>query len=317
MIARAVEIVESIFRRPGLTTDLPREDVEDARASILLRLTQRFSAAEKPAIENIDHFAAKLAYHGLDDLLRARFAGRARLKRRIRYYLERDSRFALSGSGSASICSLASWPEVRGEGAWPHQATATAAMLDLSNPSDALHEIVSAVGRSVRLDELVNAVAELWRIPRRDEPPIAETAARSIPDRRPLISAELENREALSNLWREMLLLPQGQRIALLLHARDQERASAIALLIMTGVAEFIEVAEAVGLTPEQLEAAWDELPFDDNRIASILVATRQQVIALRRSARERLARRRAGVGREYGRGNRPSRHGGRSGNTP
>lgn len=317
MIARATEIVESIFRRPGVTTDLPREDVEDARASILLRLVQRFSAAEKPAVDSVDHFAAKVAYRGLDDLLRARFAGRARLKRRIRYYLERDSRFVLSGSGSASICALAGWPEGRGEGTWPDHATATVAMLDLSHPADALHDIVAAVGTTVRIDELVNAAAELWRIQRRDETAIPESAVQLIPDRRPLISAELENRQALSNLWQEMLLLPSGQRIALLLHARDQDRASAIALLVVTGVADFTEVAAAVDLTPEQLEAAWEELPFDDNRIASILGATRQQVITLRRSARERLARRRAAEGREHVRADRSSRRGGRSGSNP
>jgi hypothetical protein len=36
----------------------------------------------------------------------------------------------------------------------------------------------------------------------------------------------------------------------------------------------------------------WNELPLEDTRIAVILRITRQQVINLRRSARDRLARR-------------------------
>jgi hypothetical protein len=45
-------------------------------------------------------------------------------------------------------------------------------------------------------------------------------------------------------------------------------------------------------MTKEEFAEIWNHLPLDDNRIAEILNLTRQQVINLRKSARERLARR-------------------------
>ena len=42
----------------------------------------------------------------------------------------------------------------------------------------------------------------------------------------------------------------------------------------------------------DELQLRWPELPFDDNTIAALLGATRQQVINLRKCARERLRRR-------------------------
>jgi hypothetical protein len=47
-------------------------------------------------------------------------------------------------------------------------------------------------------------------------------------------------------------------------------------------------------MTSDRLAAIWEELPLDDQAIASILGVTRQQVINLRKSGRERLQRRMA-----------------------
>jgi len=45
-------------------------------------------------------------------------------------------------------------------------------------------------------------------------------------------------------------------------------------------------------MTIEALAELWNSLPLDDHAIAARLGITRQQVINLRRAARERLARR-------------------------
>ena len=45
-------------------------------------------------------------------------------------------------------------------------------------------------------------------------------------------------------------------------------------------------------MTLEEFGEIWNELPLDDKRIAALLGLTRQQVINLRKSARERLTRR-------------------------
>ena len=54
-------------------------------------------------------------------------------------------------------------------------------------------------------------------------------------------------------------------------------------------------MAAAVGLSPESLAELWNRLPLEDTGLAEILDVTRQQVINLRKSARERLARRMRG----------------------
>jgi hypothetical protein len=65
-----------------------------------------------------------------------------------------------------------------------------------------------------------------------------------------------------------------------------------VALLPLTGIASLRNVARVTGLEPEKLAEIWNRLPLEDSAIAGILQVTRQQVINLRKSARERLARR-------------------------
>jgi CRP-like cAMP-binding protein len=62
--------------------------------------------------------------------------------------------------------------------------------------------------------------------------------------------------------------------------------------VVLTGTARFDDVATALGMTAEELSAIWNDLPLDDLRIAALLNVTRQQVINLRKSARDRLRRR-------------------------
>jgi RNA polymerase sigma factor (sigma-70 family) len=101
-----------------------------------------------------------------------------------------------------------------------------------------------------------------------------------------------EQRAYLSLLWDEIRQLPQRQAAALILHLRDGHGRNAAALLPLTGTASLRDVARAVGLAPEKLAEIWNYLPLEDTAIAAVLQVTRQQVINLRKSARERLARR-------------------------
>src|SRR5207302_11096038 len=79
--------------------------------------------------------------------------------------------------------------------------------------------------------------------------------------------------------------LSQRQRTAFLLHAdvlRDFE---------LLGLASIRTLASHLGLTKEQLANLWNRLPLDDLTIAGILDCRRQQVINLRRVARDNLGR--------------------------
>jgi hypothetical protein len=53
-----------------------------------------------------------------------------------------------------------------------------------------------------------------------------------------------------------------------------------------------LPLAAALEMDAEALAALWNELPLDDRRLAEDLQLTRQQVVNIRKSARERLRRR-------------------------
>lgn len=106
------------------------------------------------------------------------------------------------------------------------------------------------------------------------------------------IESSLVYRSALVEVWREIDLLPSRQRIALLLGLRDEHGSAITSLLILLRIVTFDELAAAVELSSDDLAAIWDQLPLPDLAIAERLDLTRQQIINLRKSARERLARR-------------------------
>jgi hypothetical protein len=81
----------------------------------------------------------------------------------------------------------------------------------------------------------------------------------------------------------------------LLLNLRDHEGGNALTLFVLLGIAGIDRLAAAVGMSANELAEIWSELPLGDAAIAARLGVTRQQVINLRKSARERL-RRRLGV---------------------
>lgn len=106
------------------------------------------------------------------------------------------------------------------------------------------------------------------------------------------VESSLVYRSALLEVWREIELLPPRQRVALLLGLRDENGSAIASLLILLRIATFDQLAAAVELSREELAAIWDQLPLPDQAIAEQLDLTRQQVINLRKSARDRLGRR-------------------------
>ena len=93
-------------------------------------------------------------------------------------------------------------------------------------------------------------------------------------------------------VWREVCQLPVLQRAALLLNLRDSKDGGVISFLPFVGVASKEELARLLEMPYEDFQKIWTELPLDDFRIAQMFGITRQQVINLRKTARERLVRR-------------------------
>jgi hypothetical protein len=165
---------------------------------------------------------------------------------------------------------------------------ASRAMCHRQRPHDAVLAMLQRAGRPLLLDTLVGIVAELWEVTEaRFEQPDDRLSERA-----PSHAAQYETRQLLHACWSEILLLPPKQRAALLLNLRDPDGVNLIALLVLVRVAAFEEIAGAVGASTDELTSIWESLPLDDLAIAARLQMTRQQVINLRRTARQRLARR-------------------------
>jgi hypothetical protein len=269
-------------------------DLGDLESMIHLRLLHKLRRlAESPGegIEDLERYVATVSYNVVNDHLRRRFPERTRHKNRLRYVLTHDPRLALWNAPVGPVGGLKGW-----EGSVtaavavsldPGQTSVhiTRKIRDKQRPADALQALFCAVGAPVALETLVDHTAELWDVPVRP----AEVA---LVDEHETVPAQIERRELLRALWREIGQLLPMQRKALLLNLRDDETVNVVALVVRTATAQFDDVASALEMTAEQLSEIWNDLPLDDLRIAALLNVTRQQVINLRKSARERLRRR-------------------------
>ena len=250
-------------------------------ATVHLRIIGRLENLGDP-LESLDDYVATLTFNTLHDHLRRRYPERTRLKNRLRYVLLRDDRLAIWPTPTGTATGLAKWKGRTDAGAF--EGHVTAAMRERSEPAEAVLAMLRAAGGPVLFDALVELAAELWGV----SDSLVARAAGTTPD----VAAQVENRQFLRELWREILLLPPAQRKALLLNLRDADTVNVASLLVVTATAKFDEIAAAMEMRAEALAEIWNDLPLDDLRIGEMLGLTRQQVINLRKSARHRLARR-------------------------
>ena len=300
---QAEPLIASMLGSSRLSSGFAAEDLEDVRGGVRLRLLQKLRRLPDPdetPIGNFADFVASMVFHGIDDLLRRRYPQRALLKNRLRYLVTHDRRFALWSSGRELVCGPAAARDsapLRGRPSLG-RANATAIMLDDKRPAEAVAAIFAAVRGALTLDDLTTLLSELWQITSAREVSVDPDATLSRrADHRPQPDAAAESRQSLRLLWSEVAELRVTQRQALLLNLRDGHGRSALPLIVFTGTANTDDVANVLGMEPRELQALWNDLPLEDLRIAELLGITRQQVINLRKSARERLERRRRNRG--------------------
>lgn len=292
--------------------DLNQDALEiagDVRASILAELQGLKNSARWKPINDFHNFVALKTYSACADYFRAKNPQRRRLKDMLRHNLKQNQRFALWEVGDKCwVCGLRAW-----RGAGPHASHSERLQQLLSEPrsilnhprlsagktrqaqaADLLTAIFECVGHPVELNQLVTIVADVWGI--KDQPAESSDhdawAGESLVDSSTRVDRVVERRLYLQRLWTEVAQLPALQRSALLLNLRDVQGGSVIAFVPHLGIATKAEIAEMLSIPAEQFSNLWDELPLDDAGIARLLGVTRQQVINLRKTARERLARR-------------------------
>jgi len=287
----------------------------DVVALLLVELNELRETRGREVIGNFRSYVAVVTFHACSKYLRRKYPERGQLKSSLRYLLTTRPDFALwQGAGKDWLCGLKQW-----QGFEPARAGAGSPGQDVDGPQalalvklqgqrdieympleELLPEVLRNAGRPVEFEELINFIADLKGIQeqarRRDdfEEEAAQELAR-LPDPRPDVASELDQRVYLQKLWTEIRELPLRQRAALLLNLRDAQGRGVIAMFPLTSVANVPQLAAALEIPLEQFAAVWNELPWEDASIALHLGVTRQQVVNLRKCARERLARRMKG----------------------
>jgi DNA-directed RNA polymerase specialized sigma24 family protein len=278
------------------------QDVEDVASEVLVELISRLRAVREGTAEreiaSFSSYTAVAAYHACNEYLRRKYPNRHRLKARLRYLLSTEKRLAVwEDARSEWLCGFPRWQsEGRAPVAaarlqrWTEELPDVPRGRDTMHPADLMTRIFEGLGAPIELDGLVEIVGQIWGV--EDVPAAPESVARDVDSGADDPGARLDLRRWLAELWAQIRELPQPQRAALLLNLRCSAENAAAGLLPLTGVASIREIARALEWPAEELAAIWNRLPLDDLAIADRLGVSRQRVINLRKSARERLFRR-------------------------
>ena len=304
----AEPVIKGVIRfklRLNSYRETQRAEADDIQQETVLQLVaqlQRFRKhPQEFPITDLRGIAAVIAHRTCARWLRRQFPERHALKNRLHYLLTRQRGFALWQDQDGKL--------VAGFDVWQEQKPATRSLGDVEKLpadvrtlksdkpqelADAIAGIFNYLGGPVEFDELVSGVAAIQGVSDQpfesladDEDTHFEPAAAE-PDQ----AWRTEKRMFLQRLWEELRQLPLNQRAALLLNLKDASGFGCITLFPAMGIATMRQLAEALELGAEDLAAMWNDLPFEDTRIAELLGLKRQQVINVRKSGRERLARR-------------------------
>lgn len=246
-------------------------DLDDLRSEVLLKLVRRFANGGGADIVDLEDYVAGVTFHVVDDFMRRRHPRRSRFANRLRYHIKRRSDLVswsyrgdlVIGAREASDRRI---PRVEVDAGG-----------DTSDMAATLDRLLA--DGPVLFQALVTAF-------------VGTTELHPVADAEPVsIAHEIDAAGVTRRFWSEIEALSQRQRLALLLHMRDERGDTGLLQFLAAGVGADA-LANVLGWTRAELQLRWPDLPFDDNTIATLIGATRQQVINLRKCARERLRRR-------------------------
>lgn len=291
-----------------------RSDVDDLTSEVVVKLVKRLRECKgnpsDKGIYNFRGYVARAAQNTCDEYFRRKSPERHRLKNKLRYILTHRRELALwEGEDHQRWCGLAAWqgprqsvaPEcIRQLQNEPSFIDAWLPRLEASrlNPTDLVQAVLNRAGGPCQFEDLVSLFADLLGI--REQEAVHDAELENRPDSElgsdhdlaDGLAFALDRQALLRHVWTEICELPPRQRAALLLNLRDPRGCGVIVLLPLVRVASLRQIAVALEMQAEKLATIWPELPWEDAAIARLLGVTRQQVINLRKSARERLARR-------------------------
>jgi hypothetical protein len=289
----ATPLIERLLRAAAVRRALPATDLPDLAGELRLRVLRRLRrAVEDPRADplpDVEDYVHTAVYYAVDDHLHRGDPLRTRLAQRVRYVLTHTRGLAIWNRNPA-VCGFEEWATGRlPVPVAPPERLPISTTTDIRRLRATVEQALRRSGGPVELSALVEALADAAGLTREPFLPTANLVAKS-DDLDPL--ARLESREYLRRSWAEIVALPARQRRALLLQLRLGDGDSVTRLLPVLGIVTIEEVATALEMPLADLLLLWNELPLEDQRIAAMLGIKRQQVINLRKSARERLARR-------------------------
>lgn len=277
--ARCTDVVLFEVRKFfGSSADRWREDVE---SEVWLRLWSRIRsglAGNDPPIADVVPYVRRCAQSVCVDHLRAASPRRTRVEYRLRYLVRDDA------SWQRTQLANGDWVAERVDGAPRRTSDVRAAQRLLVE----VHRVLDTHGGRVGWTDLVNEVAQA--IGELDARPLAPTDRPRADG--PVPVEQMARRQFLERLWQEIGELPPHQRRALLLNLRVASGEDAAGQFVACGFASPDQLAEALGVSIDELSSLLDRLPIGDEEIALRLGLDRRQVINARLSARRRLARR-------------------------
>lgn len=294
-------IVRVRFRTFGPAGDAREaSDADDICNDIALQVLRKLRRAreigEHEPIASFRGYVATAAYRGCDAYLRERHPERYRLRGRVQYLLSHSEHFFIRRNDHDHwIAGLAEWSDQPGRDATPrlselHARSAewvsgTGDPLGAARLAASLRAVFRFCGGPVRLEPLISLLLSITEQQQ-------EQASEELADPGVDIGETLDQQSYLRRLWSEIVLLPRPQRVALLFNLRNPNGEELVSLFPLIGIATIAQIADAVEMPHDEFARIWNDLPWEDLRIADFLRLTRQQVINLRKSARERLTRR-------------------------
>ena len=306
----AREIIRSKLRIGQFSNrDVSDDEAADLAGEINLKLVAKFHDLKSDplakTVNNFRGYVAVVAYHACDEYLRKKYPRRYSLKNQLRYVLtHREGLAVWESDETGMLCGFAQWRD-------REQAVSQASVRRLMDkpqllasstnsrlsPPDLLAAIFSQANGPLKLDDLVSLVADLWQvkdIQSRDTATDSEVADgyAAAANSGEQLDARMDQHRHLVRLWAEICELPLRQRMALLMGLRDSSGRGVLTLFPLLQIASLHQIADSLAMPAEKLAAFWNQLPLEDAAIAASLGVTRQQVINLRKCARERLARR-------------------------
>ena len=276
------------------------QEAEDLYSDVVLSLIGKLrgmkGSSEAKAVANFRSYVAVTTYNACNKHLRKKYPQRNGLKNQLRYLFSSHIKLAVwEDSRGELVCGQADWRIENDKLASSDDVKRVyerVATPGSNNLVDVVLQALECLGSPIELDEMVGIVAGLTGV--KDQQTEPTTGAHHLEAVDPLASPDrvAEMRDYLKLLWGEIRELPLRQRIALLLNLKDEQGRNQLAAFPVTGVASIRAIAISLEMTDEELASLWNQLPLEDLAIARRLSITRQQVINLRKSARERLHRR-------------------------